>query len=95
MAVRNVTVDHHPSILSALQGGPSVKATASFTVHWQSRTQVRNTTQNFSASVVQTSAIVAWSARTVDGIHYQTDPASTSKSYFADLGQERNGVFFA
>lgn len=94
MHVRNVAVKHYPSILSSLQGGPSVEATASFTVQWQNRTQVRDATQKFSVSVVQTSATVAWSARTADGVHYQTDPASTSKSYFADLGQERNGVFF-
>jgi hypothetical protein len=38
-------------------------------------------------------ATIAWSARQA-GFTFQSDPAATSKTVYAELGHERNGVFY-
>ena len=42
---------------------------------------------------VRNSAQMEWSARVGD-YQFVSDPASTSSSSFAEIGQERNGIFF-
>ena len=85
------------NIVNDLQHGPSVPAIASFDVQWsgrKSRFKVRNEDQGFRGQFVETSATMEWSAVSEAGFEFVSDPAETSHSEFATLGQEKNGVFF-
>ncbi len=40
-------------------------------------------------------ARMEWSAHRSDGFKFVSDPAATSMSVFAEIGRDRNGVFFS
>ena len=90
------TKDFHDTV-NDLQHGPSVPATTSFDVQWSGRkgqVKVRNADQGFRGQFVETSATMEWSAVSEAGFEFVSDPATTSHTVFARLGQEKNGVFF-
>jgi hypothetical protein len=51
------------------------------------------TPEQWRATVVLNEAKVEWQGETAKA-HYVTDPLATSASIFAEVGHERNGVFF-
>jgi hypothetical protein len=79
--------------------GPSpVAATVSFDVEWTGpvtdRSTVRDATNHFEGRFFSTSAQISWSGTNANGFGFVSDPMATSHSVFAEIGEERNGVFF-
>jgi hypothetical protein len=71
----------------------------SFTAVWSGvtdRVHIRNTDPvygGFAAEFVRNSAQMEWKA-IVGDYHFVSAPLGTSSSSFAELGHERNGIFF-
>jgi len=73
-----------------------VPATVSFDIRWSNpteRVQIRNTALDFGGLFVRNSATIWWKSQQA-GFAFESAPAATSASYFAEIGHERNGVFF-
>ena len=99
LQVSNIVVSDYHNGGNALFGGgpPPVPATLSFDVQWfgvAERVNVVNPGNGFAGEFVRNNAQMAWSA-TVGDYSFVSAPASTSSSIFAEVGHERNGVFFA
>jgi hypothetical protein len=65
----------------------------SFDIDWSgvdARTKIRNDSTDFAGEFIRNSAAILWSA-TESGFSFTADPAV---SHFAEIGHERNGVFF-
>ena len=99
MSVRNLEVEDYGNLLNALQDGPSQDAVVSFDVRWDGRISQPAHTRNgapdemFVGLFTRTDAKVVWSAAKA-GFTFQSDPAETSRVVYAEVGEERNGVFF-
>ena len=98
LQVSNIVVTDYGDYGNALFGGgpPPVPATVSFDVQWSGvaeRVNVVNPADGFAGEFVRNSAQMTWSA-TVGDDSFVSAPASTSSSIFAEVGHERNGVFF-
>ena len=101
MAARNAPIIDYGSIGNALfGGGPTpVPGSVSFRVEWSGvneRVKIRNTDSvygGFAGEFVRNSARMEWTARVGD-LSFVSDPIGTSSSGFAELGHERNGMFF-
>jgi hypothetical protein len=71
----------------------------SFTVIWSGvdeRLNIRNDDPvygGFAGTFIRNTAQMDWTA-TVGDFTFVSDPLATSSSSFAEIGQERNGVFF-
>jgi hypothetical protein len=80
---------------------PPDDATVSFRVEWNVdgpwRT-VDNPAEDFiftfRESVAPDGASIVWSSQNASGFSFQSDPAETSTNLYANLGRERNGVFY-
>jgi hypothetical protein len=84
------------TLTNALQGGKSVHADASFHVRWSgvtNRVKLRDATNQFTGNYIEDTATINWSAQEA-GFKFVSDPANTSTTVFAEIGHERNGVFF-
>ena len=100
--VTNAPIFDYGNIGNALfGGGPApVAGQVSLTVRWSGvnqRVNIRNTDPTFggfAGEFVRNSAQMEWSA-TVGDLIFQSDPIETSSSSFAEIGTERNGVFFS
>ena len=82
---------------SLFGGKPTAPATVSFTVRWsgvESRANVVNTGDGHAGEFVRSRAQMEWSA-IVGDYEFVSAPMSTSSSDFAEIGHERNGVFFS
>ncbi len=95
----NVPLLDFGNFCNDLVHGPSVPATASFKVQWSRvirRANVRNATEGFAGHFAITNATLEYSA-SVPGNNFAfvSDPASASANVFAQIGRERNGVFFS
>ena len=73
------------------------KATVSFDVVWQGpvtrQVDVKDAANGFAGRFFEDQATLTWSARSDSGFRFKADPSS-STSLFAELGFERNGIFF-
>jgi len=81
---------------SSLMHGPSVPATISYDVRWSGPgkpVSINDAKNGFAGEFLENAATVSASA-TRQGFQFVSDPAATSKSVFAVLGRERNGIFF-
>ncbi|HEY3158426.1 MAG TPA: hypothetical protein VGJ78_05645 [Vicinamibacterales bacterium] len=90
------TEDYH-DLVNALLDGPSEEATASFEVEWRRKIQtqeliVGTVDRQFRGTFTQTNARVKWSARK-KGFEFRSDSAGQVVRW-AEVGEERNGVFF-
>ncbi|MGH9839453.1 MAG: hypothetical protein ACREEM_11790 [Blastocatellia bacterium] len=97
MQVRDIALRDFHDLVNALLEGRSVPAVASFEINWtasSNKRQFHYPPGEWDANVVLNSAQVAWEARTATA-RFVSDPASTSTSLFAEVGHERNGVFFS
>jgi hypothetical protein len=98
MRVRNADVEDYHTLKNSLLDGPSDPASVSFVIRWQgvqARVAVRDFELGFAGQFIEDSATVEWSARVPStGFSFRSDPATTSKTTFAEIGSERNGVFF-
>ncbi len=97
----NVPILDYGNIENALFGGgpPATPGLVSFRVRWsgvQQRINVSNTDPiygGFGGEFVRNAAQMEWTA-TVGDFRFESDPLETSSSGFAEIGHERNGVFF-
>ena len=99
MKVTDLDVEDYGDLFNALSDGPSNEASVSFDVRWSGRIakrRIRNAAadQQFTGLFSQTQATVEWSAET-DGFTFTSDPGATSTAVYAEVGEERNGVFFS
>ena len=98
MQVSNADVEDYHTLANALLDGPSDPASVSFVIRWQgvkARVQVEDFALGFAGRFTEDSATVAWSASVPStGFRFRSDPAATSKTTFAEIGSEQNGVFF-
>lgn len=89
-------VEDYGNVVNALKDGPSVSATVNVDVSWSNApgddlvVTVRNGTQAFRGEYVRNTATLVWSA-SESGFAFQSDPLASG---FAEVGDERNGVFF-
>jgi hypothetical protein len=99
------TKDFHDFVNDALFHGAWTPTTLSFRIEWggtiTDRRHIKDTANGFAGEYVFNSATMEWSASEPSRpaawggpAMYVSDPASTSKSDFAMVGHERNGVFF-
>ena len=100
MQASNVAILDYGYIANALFGGgpPPTPGTVSFKVVWSGvgqRLNIKNTDPvygGYAGEFVRNTAQMEWSA-TVGDYTFVSDPIATSSSSFAEIGQERNGVF--
>jgi hypothetical protein len=93
MHVVDLAIGDYGNIANALTGGPAVAAMISFDIDWSgvdARVKIRNDSTDFAGEFIRNSATLSWSARE-SGFSFTSDP---SDSHFAEIGHERNGVFF-
>ena len=100
LTMRNLEIEDYGDIVNALGDGPSLESTVSFDCRWHhpigKRHRIRNEAadQRFTGLFTQTHARVSWSARE-KGFQFRSDEAETSTTVYAEVGEERNGVFFS
>jgi hypothetical protein len=86
-----------PNALFHLQSPVSVPATVSFDLEWigpvTERRSIQDAVNGFAGEFFATRASMAWSAHG-SGFHFTSDPAASSTSVQAVVGNERNGQFF-
>jgi hypothetical protein len=77
--------------------GPAVPAAVTYEVIWgvpsKRVVSVADKAHGFRGSFVENTASLAWSA-SQPGFKFVSDAANASTSVFAQLGRERNGLFF-
>ena len=91
----NVALGDYTSIPNSLSNGTFTPTTASWNVNWsgpQNRGTLRDTDNRFVLDFIQTGASISWSATTPTTNLRSTGVTSVN---FAEIGHERNGVFFA
>jgi hypothetical protein len=96
LSVKDMPIPDYHDLINAITGGPSVPGVASFHIEWSAskdRHRFHDPASGFDANVVFNEARAAWKAKTAFA-SYVSDPAATSFSLFAEVGHERNGVFF-
>lgn len=89
------TLDFH-NFADDLEHLPAVPATISFKVQWsgvKQRFPLIDPATGFRGEFINTAATMEWSAVEANLVLF-SDPAATSHSVTAVLGQEFNGVFF-
>jgi hypothetical protein len=99
MRVTDADVEDYHTLKNALMEGQSDPASVSFVIRWQgvnARVDVRDFQLGFAGRFIEDSATVEWTASVPStGFSFVSDPAATSKTTFAEIGSERNGVFFS
>jgi hypothetical protein len=98
LQVTNLALKDYFTIANSLfGGGPSpINATVSFDVIWggvTARAKIRDAAKGFAGEFAHTGATIAWSA-SESGFSFASN-ASGQAVAFAEIGHERNGVFFA
>jgi hypothetical protein len=85
------------NLANSLAEGPSVPGNVGFEVVWTAigpAKSVRSEAHGFAGEFRNARATVTWTGRT-DGVHYQSDPPESSRTVFAAVGRDRNGVFLS
>jgi hypothetical protein len=81
---------------NSLFDGPSLPGKVSFRIEWSKshdKHRFRYVPEKWSANVVFNTARVLWEGETA-ATHYVTDETGPQETVFADVGHERNGVYF-
>jgi len=95
--VADIDLLDYGTIPNALALGPAVPATVHYDLRWRGpisrEVNVRDTDHGFRGLFMENSATLTWTASRA-GFTFASDAANTSKSLFAQLGQESNGIFF-
>jgi hypothetical protein len=97
-----VPIFDYGKVTNSLFGGgpPPVAGTVSFKVVWSGvgeRVSVKNTSPvygGFAGEFIRNSAQMEWTG-TVGNLTFASAPLSNSSSSFAEIGHERNGLFFS
>jgi len=96
MSLSDVEIRDFFNIGNALMRGKSIHADVSFHIRWsgvKKRVKTSDETNQFVGNYIEDTATMAWSAQE-EGFKFVSDPADTSTTVFAEIGRERNGVFF-
>jgi hypothetical protein len=96
LEVEDQSVFDFGSIPNALNNGTHVTATVSYAITWHTikkRRQVHNSTLHVAGTFLDTDARIEWSGRNANGFHF-TASSHDQQAVIAQLGHERNGVFF-
>ncbi len=97
MDVDGIRIEDYHDFVNAALDGPALEAVASLRVEWSAaydRHPFPDVTNTFDEQVVINSARVWWRGET-DTSLYVTDPIDAPETIlFAEVGHERNGVFF-
>ncbi len=96
MRAADLAVKDYRTLANSLMDGASDPATVSFEIQWSEAgkpAHVADPSQGFGGDFAETTATIAWSAQ-LSGFSFSSDAATTSKTNFASVGHERNGVFF-
>ena len=101
LEAKHVPIFDYGMIANALfAGGPApVRGSVSFKVVWSGpgeKVNIRNKDPiygGFEGEFIRNSAQMEWTGR-VDDLKFESDPLATSSSSFAQIGQERNGIYF-
>jgi hypothetical protein len=96
MVVSKVGTRDFFNIPNNLTHGKSIHANVSFHIHWhgvKQRVHLHDKENHFDARMIEDSATIRWSAHEKD-FSFVSDPEETSTTVFAEIGRERNGVFF-
>jgi hypothetical protein len=91
--VADLDVEDYGNVVNALQDGQSVPASVSFDATWSGvdeRVKIRNSDTGFAGDFIHNQATLTWSA-SESGFSFTSDPLASD---FAEIGHERNGVFF-
>ena len=91
--VADLDVEDYGNVINALQDGPSVEASVSLDVSWggvDERVKIRNRDTGFAGEFIHNTATLNWSA-SESGFSFTSDPLDSG---FAEIGHERNGIFF-
>jgi hypothetical protein len=91
--VADLDVEDYGNVVNALQDGPSVEASVSFDATWSGvdeRVKIRNHDADFGGEFIHNMATLTWSASEA-GFSFTSNPLDSD---FAEIGHERNGVFF-
>jgi hypothetical protein len=97
MTVNDLSMPDFFDAPNALVMGPSVPGVVSFHIEWtksSDKRKFRYVPEQWRADVVINEAKAAWRGDTALA-SYVSDPIETSQSLFAEVGHERNGVFFS
>jgi hypothetical protein len=97
MSVSDLEIPDYFNGANALVLGPSEPGVVSFHIEWtksSDKRQFRYEPEKWLGNFVINNAKAAWEAETALA-HYVSDPLENSDSLFAEVGHERNGVFFS
>jgi hypothetical protein len=97
MRLTNFPVSDFGDFFSAVTGGPSIPARASFDIRWLgggNRTTVSDSTNRFEEKLVEGAAVIDWTAANADGYRYTSGQHADSTTLYAAVGHEKNGNFF-
>jgi hypothetical protein len=76
---------------------PPTPATVTLDMEWSGQratVSVRDVVNGFAGNYSECTATIVWSA-SEQGFTFLSDQASTVQTRFAEIGRERNGIFFA
>jgi hypothetical protein len=102
--VADLDVEDYGNVVNALKDGPSVPASVNIDISWKNGgggdgddddnndgpIRIRNADVGFAGEYVRNTATLVWSA-SESGFRFRSDPLVSG---FAEIGHERNGVFF-
>lgn len=84
------------NIPNSLNNGHSLAATVSYNIHWhgvKDRRHVHNSTLHVEGLFLDTLANIEWTGSNSSGFHFTSDEEGQT-TVSAQIGHERNGVFF-
>jgi hypothetical protein len=96
LIVSDLDMEDYFNIVNALQDGASNTAAVSLEVHWTpgiKHFKVRDEATGMAGEFIKNTATMAWSVESA-GQTYVSGPEASSSRLSAQVGHERNGVFF-
>ena len=96
LVVNDLEMEDYFNIVNALTDGSSNEAAVSLAVEWapgMKHFKVRDEATGMAGEFIRNTATMAWSVESA-GQTYVSGPAESSSSLSAQIGHERNGVFF-
>jgi hypothetical protein len=95
--IGDLDVSDYTKIPNSLALGAAVPAAVTFEAVWRGPISrdisVQDAGNGFRGQFLENQASLVWSASRA-GFRFVSDAANTSTSVFAELGRERNGIFF-
>ena len=96
LEVDDLLVPDYHDLVNALSGGPSVSGVVDFEIEWAhsfDRRFFHDPVNRWAAEMSFTTAKCEWKGETATA-KFKSEDNDLSVSLFAEIGRERNGVFF-